>query len=104
MTKNRIVLCTSLALMVASPLAMADLGKAGHEIKESAVEAADKTVEVGKEIGHATVETAKSVGHAVANGARKGYRATREAISGSSSSPASSNNKSDDPNTEGKNK
>lgn len=84
MIKKRSALI-GLTLALISPWAMADLGKAGHEIKESAVEAVDKTVEVSKEIGHATAETAKSVGHAVANGARKGYRATREAISGNSS-------------------
>ncbi|HJW24466.1 MAG TPA: hypothetical protein VJ576_06160 [Rhodocyclaceae bacterium] len=71
---------------LASPLANADLAKAGNEVKESAVEAAKKTAQVGREVGHATAETAKSVGHAVADGARKAYQATREAVSDTDSS------------------
>lgn len=84
--KNRNVLVAGVILMLLSPLANADLEKAGHEIKETAVDVAKKTAEVGREIGHATVETAKSVGHAVADGARKGYQATRQAVSDGSSS------------------
>lgn len=84
--KNRKVLLAGLTLMLLSPLANADLAKAGHEVKESAVEAAKKTAQVGREIGHATAETAKAVGHAVADGARKGYHATRDALSDGTSS------------------
>lgn len=82
--KNRSLLFAGLFLMMLSPLAKADLAKAGHEIKETAVDVAKKTAEVGREIGHATAETAKAVGHAVADGARKGYQATKQAVSGDS--------------------
>lgn len=72
--------------ILASPVANADLAKAGNEVKETAVEVAKKTAEVGREVGHATAETAKSVGHAVADGARKVYKTTREAVSDTDSS------------------
>lgn len=88
--KNRSVLFAGLIFMVFSPLAKADLAKAGQEVKETAVEVAKKTAQVGREIGRATAETAKSVGHAVADGARKGYEATRQAVrdgDGTSSPP-----------------
>lgn len=84
--KNRSVSFAGLIFMLLSPLANADLAKAGHEVKETAVDVAKKTAQVGREIGHATADTAKSVGHAVADGARKGYQATREAVSNATSS------------------
>lgn len=83
--KNRSVLFAGLIFMLVSPLANADLAKAGHEVKESAVDAAKKTAQVGREIGHATAETARNVGHAVADGARKGYHATKQAVTGEES-------------------
>lgn len=86
--KNHSVWFVGLVFMLLSPLANADLAKAGQEIKETAVDVAKKTAQVGREIGHATAETAKAVGHAVADGARKGYQATKQAVnSGAPSSP-----------------
>ncbi|MGE5469923.1 MAG: hypothetical protein ACM3X0_03890 [Bacteroidota bacterium] len=84
--KNLNILIAGFLLMLLSPLANADLAKAGHEIKETAVDVAHKTAQVGRKVGHATAETAKSVGHTVADGARKGYHATKEVVSNTTSS------------------
>lgn len=87
--KNRSVVFAGLVSLLVSPLANADLAKAGHEIKETAVDVAHKAAQVGQEIGHATAETAKSVGHAVTENARKGYQAVRGAVTDPAPSPNS---------------